>query len=46
MSDEKILYRVENQIAVIITRNKKDFKNAKLPVMTAKEYLAGFKIIG
>ena len=37
---------IENQVAVIITRNKKDFKNAKLPVMTAKEYLAGFKIIG
>ena len=37
---------IENQVAVIITRNKKDFKNAKLPVMTAKEYLAGFKIMG
>ncbi len=30
----------ENQIDVIITRNKKDFKNSKLPVLTAKEYLA------
>ncbi len=24
---------------IIITRNKKDFKNAKIPVMTAEEYL-------
>ncbi|NQY08130.1 MAG: PIN domain-containing protein [Flavobacteriales bacterium] len=31
---------IENQIDIIITRNKKDFKNSKLPVMTAKEYLA------
>ncbi len=30
---------LENGIDVIITRNKKDFKNSKLPVMTAKEYL-------
>jgi predicted nucleic acid-binding protein len=30
---------LENDIEIIITRNKKDFKNAKLPVMTAKEYL-------
>ena len=30
---------LENGIDIIITRNKKDFKNAKLPVMTAKEYL-------
>ena len=31
---------IENDIDIIITRNKKDFKNSKLPVLTAKEYLA------
>lgn len=31
---------IENEVDVIITRNKKDFKNSKLPVLTAKEYLA------
>ncbi|EHQ01189.1 type II toxin-antitoxin system VapC family toxin [Gillisia limnaea] len=31
---------IENEIDIIITRNKKDFKNSKLPVLTAKEYLA------
>ena len=31
---------IENRIDLIITRNKKDFKNSKIPVMTAKEYLA------
>jgi len=30
---------LENKIELIITRNKKDFKHAELPVMTAKEYL-------
>lgn len=30
---------LENGIDIIISRNKKDFKNSKLPVMTAKEYL-------
>lgn len=30
---------VENQIDIIITRNKKDFKNSKIPVLTAKEFL-------
>lgn len=30
---------LENGVDLIITRNKKDFKNSKLPVMTAKEYL-------
>lgn len=30
---------VENQLDIIITRNKKDFKTSKLPVLTAKEYL-------
>ncbi len=31
---------IESEIDIIITRNKKDFKNSKLPVLTAKEYLA------
>jgi len=31
---------IENEVDIIITRNKKDFKNSKLPVLTAKEYLA------
>ncbi|WP_179353865.1 type II toxin-antitoxin system VapC family toxin [Winogradskyella vidalii] len=31
---------LENQIDVIITRNKKDFKNSKIPVLSAKEFLA------
>lgn len=31
---------IENDIDIIITRNKKDFKNSKLPVLTANEYLA------
>lgn len=31
---------MENEIEVIITRNKKDFKNSKIPVLTAKEFLA------
>ncbi len=31
---------MENQIDIIITRNKKDFKNSRIPVLTAKEFLA------
>lgn len=31
---------MENGIDIIITRNKKDFKNSKIPVLTAKEFLA------
>lgn len=31
---------LENQIDIIITRNKKDFKNSTIPVLTAKEFLA------
>lgn len=31
---------IENQVDIIISRNKKDFKNSKLPVLTAKEFLA------
>lgn len=30
---------LENKLNIIITRNKKDFKKSKLPVLTAKEYL-------
>ncbi len=30
---------IENEVDIIITRNKKDFKSSKLPVMTAKEYI-------
>ncbi len=30
---------VENQVDIIITRNKKDFKNSKIPVLTVKEFL-------
>ena len=31
---------LENSIDVIITRNNKDFKSSKIPVLNAKEYLA------
>lgn len=31
---------IENSVGIIITRNKKDFKKSKLPVLTAKEFLA------
>jgi predicted nucleic acid-binding protein len=31
---------IENNVDIIITRNQKDFKNSRIPVMTAKEYLA------
>lgn len=30
---------IENQIDVIITRNKKDFKKSRIPVLTAREFL-------
>lgn len=30
---------LENEVDVIITRNKKDFKSSTIPVLTAKEYL-------
>lgn len=30
---------MDNESDIIITRNKKDFKNAKIPVMTACEYI-------
>ncbi len=31
---------IENNVDVIITRNKKDFRNSKIPVLTAREYLS------
>lgn len=34
---------LENDLEIIITRNKKDFKNSVLPVLTAKEYLLKIK---
>ncbi|GAB2786567.1 PIN domain nuclease [Rhabdobacter roseus] len=30
---------LKNNVEMIITRNKKDFKNSSLPVLTAREYL-------
>ncbi len=30
---------LENDIDIVLTRNKKDFKNVTLPILTAKEYL-------
>jgi predicted nucleic acid-binding protein len=30
---------IENDVDIIITRNLKDFKSSKLPVLTAKEYI-------
>lgn len=36
---------VANEQDLIITRNQPDFKESKLPVMTADEFLAAFKII-
>lgn len=34
---------IESKCAMIVTRNLKDFKNAKIPVMSPKEYLAKMK---
>ena len=34
---------LENDLEIIITRNKKDFKNSVLPVLTAMEYLLKIK---
>ena len=30
---------IENEVSIIITRNLKDFKTAKIPVLTAKDYI-------
>ncbi len=34
---------LENKQDILITRNHRDFKNAKLPVMTAEEYLTSIQ---
>jgi len=34
---------IENKIDCIITRNAKDFKGAKLPIMTAEEFLKTYR---
>ncbi len=34
---------IENNQDLIITRNLKDFKESKLPVMTARQFLEAFK---
>ena len=34
---------IENRVDIIITRNLKDFKKSKLPVLTAKEYIESIK---
>lgn len=31
---------IENDVEIIVTRNKKDFKNANLPVLSPPEFLA------
>jgi predicted nucleic acid-binding protein len=31
---------LDNEVDVIITRNKKDYRNSKIPVMTAGEYMS------
>ena len=33
---------LENDVDIIISRNKKDFKSSKLPVLTSKEFLVSF----
>ena len=30
---------LENGLDIVITRNKRDFKNINLPILTAQEYL-------
>lgn len=30
---------VENELDIIITQNKKDFKNSSIPILTTSEYL-------
>jgi|TARA_B110000240_G_scaffold180985_1_gene212477 predicted nucleic acid-binding protein len=31
---------LENRVAIIVTRNKRDFQNSNLPVLSPKEFLA------
>lgn len=33
-------FALENGVDILLTRNKKDFKNSKIPILTAKEYLS------
>ena len=33
---------VEHNLDVIITRNTKDFKDSKIPVLTAEEYIKSY----
>lgn len=35
---------LHHKCEILITRNKKDFKNAEMPVMTPEEFLASFQI--
>jgi len=35
---------IENDQDIIITRNLKDFKNSKIPSMTAEQFLKSYKI--
>ena len=34
---------IENELELIITRNQSDFKESKIPVMTAKEFITSFE---
>jgi len=34
---------IENNLELILTRNPKDFKSSKLPVMSAEEYISSLK---
>jgi predicted nucleic acid-binding protein len=34
---------IENELELIITRNQSDFKESKIPVMTAKEFIKSIK---
>jgi predicted nucleic acid-binding protein len=34
---------IENDMDIVITRNLKDFKNSKLPVVTAQQFVATFR---
>ena len=39
--EDAIQYHIalDNKLDIVITRNKKDFKNSEIPIFTAKEYL-------
>jgi predicted nucleic acid-binding protein len=44
--EDSIQYQtaIENFMDCIITRNKKDFTNAKIPILTANEYLNNYNL--